>query len=120
MLEPWGRPPWHIDVTIAPAPIPPHADVVVIGAGFAGLATAYQLIRHGIRAVVVEAERVGSGASGHSGGIALEGTAIGELEDADHCLESLARVTRDAGIDCDLRLDGCWEVTHAGDRTTSP
>jgi len=112
MIEPWGRPPWHLGVAIPETSPPSHLDVAVIGAGFAGLATAYELTRHGVRPTVLEAERIGAGASGHSGAIALEGTAVGLLEDADHCLESLERMTRDAGISCDLRLDGCWEVAH--------
>src|SRR5262245_3206058 len=117
MTEPWGRAPWRIDMAVPEAPPPPHAEVAIVGAGFAGLATACALVQHGVRPVVLEAGRVGAGASGHSGGIALEGTAVGDLDDADSCLESLDRMTRDAGIDCSLTLDGCWEVAHgaAGD-----
>lgn len=37
------------------------ADVAVIGGGMAGILTAYQLERAGIRTVVLEAERIGSG-----------------------------------------------------------
>ena len=112
MIEPWGRPPWQLGVAIPEASPPARVDVAVIGAGFAGLATAYELVRRGLRPTVLEAERIGAGASGHSGAIALEGTAVGLLEDADHCLESLERMTHHAGISCDLRLDGCWEVAH--------
>lgn len=112
MAEPWGRAPWHVDVAIPHAPPPARVDVAVVGAGFAGLAAAWELARRRVSVCVVEAERIGAGASGHSGAIALEGTAIGLLPDADHCLESLARIVRDAGVACDLRLDGCWELEH--------
>lgn len=37
------------------------ADVAIIGGGMAGLLTAYQLKRAGVRAVVLEADRIGSG-----------------------------------------------------------
>jgi gamma-glutamylputrescine oxidase len=45
------------------------ADVVIIGAGFTGLSTAYHLSQAGIQAIVVEAEDVGWGASGRNGGM---------------------------------------------------
>ena len=38
-------------------------DVVVVGAGICGLATAYELERRGHRVVVMEAEGVGAGQS---------------------------------------------------------
>lgn len=38
-----------------------EADVAVIGGGMAGILTAYQLKRSGIRTVVLEAERIGGG-----------------------------------------------------------
>ena len=45
------------------------ADVAIIGAGFTGLACALFLAReHGIRATVLEANRVGWGCSGRNGG----------------------------------------------------
>lgn len=112
MTEAWGRPPWHVDVDVPDAPPPSHAEVAVVGAGFAGLATAWELARRGVRVIVLEADRIGAGASGHSGALTLEGTAIGLLDDADHCLDAVARITRDADAPCDLRLDGCWELTH--------
>ncbi len=117
MAEPWGRAPWRVDVAIPDAPLPARVDVAVVGAGFAGLAVAWELTRRGVAVSVIEAERIGAGASGHSGAIALEGTAVGLLPDADHCLESLARIVRDAGVECDLRLDGCWELAHRPDGT---
>src|SRR3954452_4228228 len=45
------------------------ADVVIIGAGFTGLSTAYHLSQTGLDAIVVEAEDVGWGASGRNGGM---------------------------------------------------
>ena len=46
------------------------ADVVIVGAGFTGLWTAYHLVRAdpGLRVVVVEREIAGFGASGRNGG----------------------------------------------------
>jgi len=43
-------------------------DVIVIGGGFHGLATAYQLARSGVRTLLLEAGDIGSGTSGACGG----------------------------------------------------
>ncbi len=52
-------------------------DTVIIGAGFAGLATAMGLLERGQRSVaVLEAQRVGHGASGRNGGFAFGGYSL--------------------------------------------
>lgn len=45
-----------------------ECDVCVVGAGFTGLSTAYHLAQRGYDVVVLEAQRVGFGASGRNGG----------------------------------------------------
>lgn len=45
-----------------------RADLVVVGAGYTGLSTALHAARRGLSVVVVEAHRVGFGASGRNGG----------------------------------------------------
>jgi gamma-glutamylputrescine oxidase len=53
------------------------AQVCVVGAGFAGLATAIGLIERGVRdIVVVEGETVGHGASGRNGGFVFGGFSL--------------------------------------------
>jgi gamma-glutamylputrescine oxidase len=57
------------------------ADVCVIGGGFAGLNTALGLCERGMRDVVVlEAERIGHGASGRNGGFVFSGFSRGEAD----------------------------------------
>ena len=108
-----------------PAPLPPlqealQVDAVVVGAGFAGLSAALELTRRGFSVVVLEAERIGSGASGRNGGQAIVGYASGQgpfeqqlgAADAqrawDMSLEAIdlldARIAEHA-IDCD-RVNG--------------
>jgi len=108
----WGTPPWDPGPPRAPV-TPPHAcDAAVIGGGLTGLSAAYHLARRGCATVVLEAQRIGAGASGRTGAIALEGTAMGVLDETGTCLETLARVVRAASIACDLELGGCWELAH--------
>lgn len=45
-----------------------RADLAVVGAGFTGLSTALHAAKRGLNAVVVDAHRVGFGASGRNGG----------------------------------------------------
>lgn len=71
-------PTWYAGSIGTPAPRPKlthnhQADVVILGAGFTGLGAAISLARQGLQVVVLEAERVGWGASGRNGGQALVG-----------------------------------------------
>lgn len=61
----------HTNYPILDEPV--SADVCVVGAGFSGLATAIYLAEQGIDVVVVEANRVGWGASGRNGGQIVRG-----------------------------------------------
>jgi gamma-glutamylputrescine oxidase len=54
-----------------------RTDVVVVGAGFAGLSAAIALRQRGLSVVVLEANRVCSGASGRNGGQTIVGYASG-------------------------------------------
>jgi gamma-glutamylputrescine oxidase len=51
-------------------------DVAVIGGGVTGLACARVLANTGLRVLVLEARRVGGGASGRNGGFALRGFSV--------------------------------------------
>ena len=55
-----------------------RADVVVVGAGFSGLSAAIECAQRGLSVVVLEADRVCSGASGRNGGQAIVGYASGQ------------------------------------------
>lgn len=99
-------------------------DVCVVGAGYTGCHAALELAERGYRVVVLEAERVGWGASGRNGGQVCTGFAHGQeaiertVGPADaHKLFALAeeakrllaeRIERHA-IDCDLK----WGYLYA-------
>ncbi len=105
----------------ARAPLQAHlqADAVVVGAGFTGLSAALEMAQRGLSVVVLEADRIGSGASGRNGGQAIVGYASGQgpfeeqlgREDADRAwamsLEAIDLIDRriaEHGIDCDRRF----------------
>ena len=49
------------------------ADVVIVGGGFSGVATAVELCERGYKVALVEANRIGWGASGRNGGQIIGG-----------------------------------------------
>jgi gamma-glutamylputrescine oxidase len=116
----WGAPPWRIDVAVPRAPLPEHAEIAVVGAGFTGLAAALACARRGACVHVLEARGIGAGASGRSGGIALEGTAAGPRPGAEACLAALESLIARNAIECDLELRGCWRVRHLAGAATPP
>ncbi|MES0828405.1 NAD(P)/FAD-dependent oxidoreductase [Ruegeria sp. SCP11] len=64
---------YYADVAETLAPFPKaqgalECDVCVVGAGFTGLSAAYHLAQRGYDVVVLDAQRVGFGASGRNGG----------------------------------------------------
>jgi len=81
-----------------------HVDLAIIGGGVTGLSTAIHALQRtpDLRVALLEAEYVGHGASGRSGGVLDEGTEMGVPEGTgDNVALVLDLVARHA-IECDL------------------
>ncbi len=113
MTPDWGEAPWGPPRPIESDALPSRCDVAIVGGGFTGLATALELARAGRDVVVLEATHIGAGASGRTGGLALEDTAVGPLEGVGNCIPHLRGVLSRESIECELSIPGCREVLHA-------
>jgi gamma-glutamylputrescine oxidase len=110
----WGATPWKITFRTKSARLPDHVDFAVVGGGFAGLSAAAWLARLAPKKTVLllEAERVGNGASGRTGGLALAQTAAGDLPGLGDVLRGYRKIVRDLRIHAELDLPGVWEVSR--------
>ncbi|RWM38709.1 FAD-binding oxidoreductase [Mesorhizobium sp.] len=104
------------------------ADVCIIGAGFTGISAALQLSDKGYKVVVLEAQRIGFGASGRNGGQIVNGYSR-DLETIERRYGPekarwLALMSREGGdiirqrvqtygIDCNLRHGGFFAAFTA-------
>ena len=104
------------------------ADICIIGAGFTGVSAALELAEKGYSVVVLEAERVGFGASGRNGGQIVNGYSRDfetiERRFGPQKARTLAMMSREGGdiirsrvekyaIQCDLREGGFFAAFTA-------
>ncbi|UYG05289.1 FAD-binding oxidoreductase [Halomonas sp. LR3S48] len=110
-----------------------EVDIAIVGGGFTGVATAVELAERGYRVAIVEANKIGWGASGRNGG-QVTGSLSGEAamrkqmrrtlgEAADDYVWNLRwrgqRIIRERvekyAIPCDLKhghLQAAWQPSH--------
>jgi hypothetical protein len=108
----WGETQWRRAEGLARGLDTAPCEVAIVGGGLTGASTACHLAKRGIRSTIFEAARIGDGASGRTGGLVLEGTAAGVLEEVGTCIAELEALVAEERIDCDLSLPGCWEIEH--------
>ncbi|MBV9375744.1 MAG: FAD-binding oxidoreductase, partial [Alphaproteobacteria bacterium] len=115
------------------ADLPRSARVAIVGGGYAGLSAALELAKHGIDAVVLEANELGFGASTRNGGAVSGGVNIGKsftgrtadvaperaerlLSDASDAFTLIDRLIDEEQIDClwekPGRFVGAWTKKH--------
>jgi glycine/D-amino acid oxidase-like deaminating enzyme len=115
------------------ADVPPSARVAIIGGGYAGLSTALELAKHGIDAVVLEANELEFGASTRNGGAVSGGVNVGKsftgrtpevapgraermLSDASDAFALIDRLIDEEKISCFWekpgRFVGAWTKKH--------
>ena len=118
-----------------PAPRQLDTEVAIIGGGYTGLSCAYHLAKtHGMRPVVLEANRAGWGCSGRNGGFAR--MALGRLSAEQMIaawgkaaatsafivmrasLDHVRKLIADGCIDCDASEAGHLKIAHRPSRAT--
>ena len=113
--------------------VPREARVAIVGGGYAGLAAALELAKHGVAAVVLERGALGIGASTRNGGSVSGGVNIGKsfsgraaevaperaerlLSDAADAFSLIERLIAEEAIDCFWqkrgRFVGAWTPKH--------
>lgn len=112
----WGDPPWKIGFAPPHAPVPSEVDLAVIGGGFTGLAAAAWLRRSdpAKSVAVFEAARIGAGASGRTGGMALAESAAGDLAGLGDVLGGVKKIFKELGIESEISLPGALEIARIG------
>ncbi len=117
-----------------PAPgdglLPDAAEVVIIGGGIAGLSTALELGRNGVKALVLDRETIGWGASSRNGGALSGAGSLGKVradlkeafgaqfvaemaEEGEAAFEDFAALIERESLDCDFVRSGRFVGAHA-------
>src|ERR1700688_806587 len=118
----WGNAPWTIDFRSTARALPSEVDFAIVGGGFSGLSAAARLrqLEPDKTTAVFEADCVGAGSSGHTGGMTLAESAAGDLPGLGDVLEGFAEIQRELKIECDFNLPGVWELGRKKIKKDSP
>lgn len=102
-------------------------DVAIVGGGYTGLSTARYLARKGLSSIVLEANRIGWGASGRNGGVVAGKFRLSFADMAhrfgievarrmhqlgDEAADHIGELVDDYSISCDYRSNGAMRCAH--------
>lgn len=111
-----------------------ECDVAIIGGGFTGCSAALHLAKNGARVVVLEAQEIGSGASGRNAGLLNPGLQMdpdemarrlgpevgsGLIDLLSGAPELVREIVREHNIDCALDGKGVIRAAHSEDAMRS-
>jgi sarcosine oxidase subunit beta len=84
--------------------LPSRADAVIVGAGCIGASIAYHLAQHGVKALVLEREKIaGNGSTGHcAGGVRQQFTTPVNVALSKISIEAFARMNEELAYEGDL------------------
>jgi glycine/D-amino acid oxidase-like deaminating enzyme len=108
----WGRRPWVVDYAPTRRELPATLDLAVVGGGFTGLAAAawFKTLAREKTVALFEAETVGAGSSGYTGGVALAESAVGDLPGLGDVLGGYRTTLNKLKVEADLTLPGVYEL----------
>ena len=132
MTEEFSEDPWWwqaaAPLSSGDDPLPEESDIVVIGSGYAGLCCALELARGGSEVLVVDALKLGQGASTRNAGFLSGRAGVGKqidlpatvgaqrageiLDEAEEAFEHLQAVVEGEGIACHLQRCGRFQGAH--------
>src|SRR3546814_12229075 len=108
--------------------LPARVDVAIVGSGYCGLAAGLELVRHGLTVSVLDAGRIGEGASTRNGGMVSGGlkvpmamrSALGEARFTAMVRDSVASFSyfedflEREGLDARYERCGRFTAAHSG------
>jgi glycine/D-amino acid oxidase-like deaminating enzyme len=121
------EPPWHLETDFPELSGELEADIAVVGAGIAGVASAHYLARAGFSVALLEQEKVPAGASRYSSGILYFGSGTDfqtalqlwgrekaklVWDESKRSIDELIRTVREQRIECGLRSPGAVIVAR--------
>lgn len=118
----WGNRPWSIEFVPRRHALPESVDFAVVGGGFTGLSAAAWLKHQAPESSVAlfEMDALGAGSSGHTGGMALAETAVGDLPGLGDVLGGYQEILQELRVDGDLFLPGVYELGRSSPLANSP